>query len=149
MTISLQIYKAIDVIRAAFRKVALLGDVAAVYRNRPIWTSHSYVDLVKPALDAYNLVPSSRSAVYNYTGLLIHETAHQFFLKKENPQFGMLIQFIQSATNERLFAGVDYSTVELTACELLKLINRTCMEAKSETVPLEILQVANSLNFLQ
>ncbi|PAV70715.1 hypothetical protein WR25_05352 [Diploscapter pachys] len=117
------IYKAIDVIRAAFRKVALLGDVAAVYRNRPIWTSHSYVDLVKPALDAYNLVPSSRSAVYNYTGLLIHETAHQFVLKKENPQF-----------------GVDYSTVELTACELLKLINRTCMEAKSETVPLEILQ---------
>ncbi|VDK53754.1 unnamed protein product [Anisakis simplex] len=75
---------------ADFNSVASKAeDASSIYRTlRPFWASTSTSHLVDPAEKVLSMVPSSRSAVLNYLGMLTHEATHLYFMKKENPHFG-------------------------------------------------------------
>uniref|UniRef100_A0A8R1IHV1 INTS5_N domain-containing protein n=1 Tax=Caenorhabditis japonica TaxID=281687 RepID=A0A8R1IHV1_CAEJA len=70
----------------SFLQISSFGDVVSIYRNRPYFQNQKKHSLVSPATEVFLNVPASRSAVYHYTGLLVHESVHYWFNKKENNQ---------------------------------------------------------------
>ncbi|VDN23063.1 unnamed protein product [Gongylonema pulchrum] len=78
----------------------LVEDIGAVYRNlnlRPIWAKSNLMLLLDPCLTVFAKVPSSRSAVLNFTGMLIHEATHLYFSKKENTHISKKIKIIENS----------------------------------------------------
>ncbi|CAD6198692.1 unnamed protein product [Caenorhabditis auriculariae] len=47
-----------------FLQISTVGDIAAIYRNRAVWTNFTLEELVPPAANIFYAVPSTRPAVF-------------------------------------------------------------------------------------
>uniref|UniRef100_A0A915AE71 Uncharacterized protein n=1 Tax=Parascaris univalens TaxID=6257 RepID=A0A915AE71_PARUN len=109
--------RAISEFQAIASKV---DDASSIYRVlRPFWASNSVANLVEPAEKVLSLVPSSRAAVLNYLGMLVHEATHLYFSKKENPYFGTDSSNVERAVRklahdlEQLISSTDQRSFSL------------------------------------
>ncbi|CAI2348844.1 unnamed protein product [Caenorhabditis sp. 36 PRJEB53466] len=107
-------YANVTVIYENFLQIASLGDVSMIYRNRAGFFGKKKDALAKPAIKIFLEVPSSRPAVYHYTGLLIHECVHHTFNQKE----------------ESTSLG-DITAVKDSAVRLLDFFSKYCTETPS------------------
>ncbi|GMR59282.1 hypothetical protein PMAYCL1PPCAC_29477 [Pristionchus mayeri] len=84
-TVSSENYKNVAALYDNFMNLAkLCTDISMVYRNRPIWCQYPSDSLIRDPRDIYKRIPTSRAAVHNYIGLLVHESAHQHFVQRES-----------------------------------------------------------------
>ncbi|CAI5444754.1 unnamed protein product [Caenorhabditis angaria] len=78
-------YKHASNLYESFQDLVNCGDLNAIYRNRQVFINQKRSNLVRPALDVFRELPSSRPAVFYYVGLILHEYTHHSFNKIENP----------------------------------------------------------------
>ncbi|GMT11226.1 hypothetical protein PFISCL1PPCAC_2523, partial [Pristionchus fissidentatus] len=128
---SSEYYQSINILYENFMKLAnLCPDISMVYRNRPIWCQYPAEALVKDARDIYKRIPTSRPAVHNFIGLLIHESAHQHFVQREAAGGG------QS----------NYKSVEDAAISLIDMIENHLLAKWNQSATLDVLEWACNLS---
>ncbi|PIC30574.1 hypothetical protein B9Z55_021771 [Caenorhabditis nigoni] len=94
-----------------FFKSTAHGDLTAIYRNRPCYSSILPVEkLTRCAIDAFVYFPSARPAIYHYTGMMIHECVHHWFNKKENVAQTIDTTSAQEATSQLLNYYIRFFT---------------------------------------
>uniref|UniRef100_A0A1I7UMD5 Fanconi anemia group I protein n=1 Tax=Caenorhabditis tropicalis TaxID=1561998 RepID=A0A1I7UMD5_9PELO len=96
-------YDAISEGFESFFRLANLGDLNAIYRNRGCYAAEtSQAALTEPVLRVFHEFPAARPAIYSYTGVLVHECVHFWFNQKENVAQTTSVTIIQEATFEIL-----------------------------------------------
>ncbi|CAP21413.2 Protein CBG24917 [Caenorhabditis briggsae] len=133
-----------------FFKSTAHGDLTAIYRNRPCYSSILSVEkLTRCAIDAFVYFPSARPAIYHYTGMMIHECVHHWFNKKENvaQSKGTPLKTLnfRILTRKLNISAIDTTSAQEATSQLLNYYIRFFTEANGKGGLEEILQVRNSI----
>ncbi|GMS80221.1 hypothetical protein PENTCL1PPCAC_2396, partial [Pristionchus entomophagus] len=123
-TFSAENYKTVSALYENFMKLAMMcTDISMVYRNRPIWCQYPCDVLTNDPREVYKRIPTSRSAVHNYIGLLIHESAHQYFVQRESGGNG----------------PTNYTSVEDATVNLIDMVENHLLAKWNQSTTLEVL----------